>query len=182
MELKINDTSITEPVTANDVKAYLNIPAATTTWDTLISGMITMSREYFERMSALSVVSKSYTAYFETTDEENGWFELPVSPVLSSPAIVCSINGAVVTYQQKGMDTVFVSPDILITTVLIDEDFTDYYLSVTFQAGATSAAANECIKKLTAIQFNHRDDYVGVNAAHVPFGVMQMIRSLSRNL
>ena len=180
MELSILSTSITEPIDADEVKAYMGYPLTDTSQDTTIESMITTARAWLEGRTALSLVSKSYKAYFEEDENEDGWYELPVSPVLDTPAIVCTMNGTETTYQQRGLKTVKVYPDSVFGTITAGVSIPSY-LEVVFQAGATNESANHVLLELVSIAFNNRD---GGNQsfARLPYDLRQRIQSLSLNL
>lgn len=101
MQLEVLSTSITEPVSHDDVKAFMGYPLADTSQNATIDSMIIAAREWLEKRTALSLISKSYRAYFEKCDQDDGWYELPVSPVLDVPAIKVVIRRAI-----KRLDTI----------------------------------------------------------------------------
>ena len=147
MELKILSTSWDEPVSVAEAKAYMGYPANETSQDTTITNMIKTAREFVEQRTSLSLVSKQYKAYFTEDDREDGWYELPVSPVLSDPAITVKVSGVSTTFQQRGLEKIKIKPDSVIGTMLVgQDDGFETYTEVTFQAGATNATANEIIK------------------------------------
>ncbi len=182
MEFTVLTSSITEPVTHADVKLFMGYPSAETSQDDLIDGKITEAREFVEAYTGLSLVSKSYKAYFEKEDAYEGWFELPVSPVLSDPVITCEINGTSTTFQQKGLKMVSVKPDNVIGTIGVGSTATSWYMEVTFQAGATNKTANECIKSIAAMLFVYRQDGMNANIASLPFDTVRMLNSISTNV
>jgi len=182
MQLEVLTSSITEPVTADEVKAFMGYPLSETSQDAEIGGMVTAAREFFEQYTGLSVVSKSYKAYFEQEDAIEGWFELPVAPVLASPVITVAMNGVSTTFQQMGLKIVKVLPDTVIGTVPVGATSLPTYVEIVFQAGATSVTANECIKRIVSYMFNHREDGISVSVARLPFDTVQMMKSVSINL
>jgi uncharacterized phiE125 gp8 family phage protein len=175
MQLKVIDT-ITEPVTATTVKGFLGYTA--TDQDTALGVIITAARVWFENRTGLSVVAKTYKAYFEKEDSDEGWYELPVTPVLSTPAITATVNGVSTTFQQKGLTKVSVCPDNVIGTVGVGASSAPWYMEVTFDAGETSDAANQCITEIAAAIFNNRDQGIGVNAARIPFDTIQRVNQM----
>jgi len=176
MQLKVLTSSITEPVTTAQLKTFLGYTA--TDQDTPIGTIITAARTWFENRTGMSVVSKSYKAYFEKEDQDEGWYELPVSPVLSTPAITITVNTVSTTFTQKGLNKVYVCPDNVIGTVGVGASVTPWYMEVTFQAGETSEAANQCITEIAAAIFNNRDQGIGINAARIPFDTLQRVNQL----
>jgi hypothetical protein len=144
----------------------------------LIDSLITSSRKWFEDRTGLSVVSKSYKAYFEKEDTEDGWYELPVSPVLDTPVITCKVNGTTTTFQQKGMTKVYICPDNVIGTVGVGASSTPYYLEVTFQAGEANESANQCIMSIVAQIFNHREEGIDINVTKLQFETMTRVKSM----
>lgn len=182
MELKILTSSITEPVSVADAKSYMGYPSTETTQDVTITNMIKTAREFVEQRTALSLVSKSYKAHFTQEDQEDGWYELPVSPVLSTPAITVTTNGISTTFQQRGMDKIKIMPDSVISTMLVGESDSDSYIEVTFQAGATNDTANEIIKRVVSFLFNHREDGIALTASRLPFDTLSLIQSISQNV
>lgn len=182
MEYTVVTSSITEPILKADVKTFMGYPSSDTSQDTLIESLITAAREYLEKTTGLSLVSKSYKAYFEQDDAEDGWYELPFSPVLASPAITCSMNGVSTTFQQIGLNRVRVMPDAVIGTLLVGQSSTPSYLEVTFQAGATNNLANKCLMSIVSRMFNYREDGIGVNTARLDYDTRRLIQSLKTNL
>jgi uncharacterized phiE125 gp8 family phage protein len=170
------NSAITEPITAAQLKTYLGYTA--TDQDTPIAQIITAARVWFENRTGLSVVSKSYKVYFDKEDRDEGWYELPVSPVLATPAITTTVNGVSTTFQQRGLNKVYVAPDNVIGTVGVGASATPYYSEVTFQAGESNEAANQCILEIAAAIFNNRDQGIGVNAARIPFDTLQRVNQM----
>jgi uncharacterized phiE125 gp8 family phage protein len=182
MEWKVITGPTAEPVDHADVKDLLGIADSITSFDDLIDSMIIVAREWLEKRTALSVVSKAYKAYFEEDDCEDGWYELPFSPVLATPAITVSVLGVSTTFQQRGLNTVYIYPDSVYATIPPGTSAQPYYVEVLFTAGEANNTANECIKRIAASIFNHRDDGVGMNIARLPFDTVKLIDSISLNL
>jgi len=181
MQLSVLTSSITEPVTHDEVKTYMGHPASDTTQDALIDSMITAAREWLEQRTGVSVVSKSYKAYYEKYEDDDGWYDLPRSPVLASPVITVSVCGVSTTFQQEGLIRVRVSPDNTYGTIHIGSSTDVFYVEIIFQAGATNNIANLCLQNIVSTMFNFRDS-AGVNVARIPFDTLQMIDSLGVNL
>ena len=181
MQLSVLTSSITEPVTHDEVKTYMGYPASDTSQDALIDTMITAAREWLEQRTGLSIVSKSYKVHYEKDEDDDGWYELPRSPVLASPAITVSVCGVSTTFQQEGLTRVRVAPDNTYGTILIGSTIDVFYTEIVFQAGATNNIANLCLYNIVSTMFNFRDS-AGVNVARIPFDTLQMIDSLSINL
>lgn len=181
MELSVLTTSITEPITNTDVKSFMGYPATDTSQDTTIDSMIKAAREFLEGRTALSLVSKSYKVYFDIEDLDDGWFELPVSPVLDTPAITCEMNGVSTTFEQKGLKTIRVAPDSVFSTILVGATVGSPYGEVIFQAGATNATANNILLELVSIAFNNRDGG-GSSYARLPYDLRSRIDSISNNI
>lgn len=177
MDLKVLTSSITEPVTKAEVKIELGYPAAGTTHDALIDSLITSSRMWLESRTGRSFVSKSYQAYFDKDDEIDGWYELPLQPVLASPAIAVTVMGTVTTFQQRGLNKVFIRPDNVIGTISVGALGITYYMNVVFQAGELNIMANEIIRRIAVHLFTQKDDGVGVrvSVARLPFQTTQLI-------
>jgi len=180
MEYKVLSTSWTEPIDRDDLKNFVGYAGADQ--NEVIDRIIIASREYFERYTGLSVVSKSYKAYFEEEDSDDGWYELPIAPVLDTPAITVTMNGTSTTFTQRGLKTVRILPDTVIGTVGVGITSLPNYLEVTFQAGATNEAANQCILEIAATKFTHRDEGENISLAHLPFDTVKTLKSLSKNL
>jgi uncharacterized phiE125 gp8 family phage protein len=181
MQLSVLTSSITEPVLKADVKAFMGFPSADTSQDSTIDAMITAARQFLEAKTGLSIVSKSYKAYFEEEDAEDGWYDLPVSPVLAAPAITVTMNGVSTTFQQVGMTRVRIMPDSVFGTLTVGSSSSPSYVEVTFQAGATNGIANLCLLKIVSEMFNHREDGISVNIARLPFDTVSLINSLTVN-
>lgn len=181
MQLTVLTTLITEPITHDDVKTFMGFPSTDTSQDDVIDRMITASREWLEQRTALSIVSKSYKAYFEQYENEEGWFELPISPILDTPAITIKMSGISTTFQKKGLKRVSIRPDSVIGTMLVGVT-EDSYMEVTFQAGETNLTANEILLELVNMNFNHKDSGIGVAFSRLPYDVQSKVNSLSMNL
>jgi uncharacterized phiE125 gp8 family phage protein len=182
MQIQITSSSFSEPVTIAQVKSYMGYPLTDASQDTIIQTMISGAREFIEQRTALSLVVKSYKVYFELDDDDDGWYELPVSPVSSTPAIVVKMNGAVTTYEQKGMNIISIRPDAVSGTILIGATSTPSYLEVEFDAGQTSYTANQLLLDLVNWNFNNRDGVSGFNIASLPYDMVQRLRSISMNI
>jgi hypothetical protein len=182
MRWDVLTSQITEPVTHDQVKTFMNYPAADTSQDTFIDSCIVVARKWLEKRTALSIVSKSYKAYFEREDAEAGWYELPFSPVLTTPVITSSMNGVSTTFQQVGMGKVRVMPDSVFGTTHIGGSSVPSYLEVIFQAGATNEEANNILLELVSIAFNNRAGSGGVSTGNIPYDLLQRIDSISENI
>jgi uncharacterized phiE125 gp8 family phage protein len=181
MEIQVTSTGITEPIDHDDVKGFMGYPLSDTSQDDLIDLMIISAREFLEDRTALSIVEKDYKVYFDEGEDDEGWFELPVSPV-DPDGITCSVNGTSTTFQQRGLKKIRVCPDSVISTIVAGSTSVPYYLEVEFTAGATSERANQCLLHIVSAMFNYREDGIGVSMARLPFDTRQMIQSLSMNL
>ncbi len=180
MELVTVTKNIVEPITVDEVKGALGYPA--TDQDAAISKMISAAREFLERRTALSLVEKNYQAYFEKDEcDEDGWYELPVSPVNTTKAISVTMSGSSTTFQQKGIKRIKINPDVVFGT-LVSETSDSYYMVADFWAGASDKSANDILLGIVQAKFNHRDESEGVNAAILPFGVLQSINQITMNL
>lgn len=181
MELVTVTTNLAEPITVSEVKTFLGYPSADQ--DALISKLITASREFVEKRTALSLVEKNYQAYFERDEcDDEGWFELPVSPVNSTTkTVTVSMSGTATTFQQKGIKRVKIKPDAVFGTILSDTTDT-YYLVIDFWAGSSNQLLNSILLSIVASRFNHRDEGVDINIASLPFDTIQMINQVTMNL
>jgi hypothetical protein len=183
MELAVLTGAVTDPVTATQAKLFMGYP--TTDQDTVITNMITVARQWLEANTGFSCVSKSYKAYFERDDAVNGWYELPVVPVLAAPVISVSVCGTVATFEQKGLRRVFIRPYTIWGTIGVGSSIEAYYIEATFQAGEVSETANECIKRIVSSMFNDRQDGVstGGNVAYsrLPYDTRALIETLKAN-
>jgi hypothetical protein len=176
MQLKVLTASFAEPIDHTAVKAFMGY--LETDQDDIIDSLITAARMWFEDRTGMSVISKSYKAYFEKEDAENGWYELPVAPVLDTPAITVKVTGTSTTFQQKGLTKISICPDNVIGTVGVGTGSTPYYCEVTFQAGEANEAANQCIMSIISQIFNHREEGININFARLPFDTMQRINAM----
>jgi len=181
MELSVLSTDIAEPINVDDVKAFMGYTASDQ--DAIIFRMIQTAREWLENRCAISIVNKQYKAYFEKIDAVNGWYELPVTPVLASPAITLSICGTSTTFEQRGLKRIFVRPTETYGTVSIGATWEVYYVEVTFNAGATNHTANEIIKRIVSTMFNTREDGAGegVQMGRLPYDTLHLIEALDEN-
>jgi hypothetical protein len=180
MDLKVNSTGIQEPVTVEEMKTLMGYKG--TDMDSRIRDLITVAREWLENRTGLSCVSKEYTAYFEKGDRDSsGWYELPVSPVASAPAIALSVCGVSTTYEQKGMNQVKVRPAVTYGTIQIGGGSETYYVEVVFTAGAANKTANECIRRIVNTMFNNPQDGSEVSLSRIPYDTLQLIDSIDQN-
>ena len=182
MELSVITSSITEPITHDQVKSFMGYPLTDTSQDATIDALITAAREFLEKRTSLSLVSKSYKAYFDEDDSVDGWYDLPVSPVLATPAITVSVSGVSTTFQQRGLNRVKICPDSVFSTMLVGQSDAGSYVEVVFQAGATNGTANKCLFNIVSFMFNHREDGVGISVARLPFDTVSLINSISENI
>jgi uncharacterized phiE125 gp8 family phage protein len=180
MQLKVLSSNITEPVSVADVRDHMGYPR--TDQDAKIVKLIRVAREWLENRTALSLVNKQYKAYFECEDRKNGWFELPVAPVLSDPAIVVAVCGVTADFDQKGLDEVWIRPYDVYGTIRIGASTSTYYVEATFNAGAKNDTGNECIIRIAATMFDQRDDNSGgVTVGRLPYDTMRLIETINRN-
>ena len=180
MEWIVTSSSITEPVDKSDVKDLLGISQSNTAFDDQLDAMIVAAREWFEKRTALSVVSKDYKVRFEQEDCEDEWYELPFSPVNASPAITVNTTGITTTFQQKGLKRVYIRPDDVVSTIVPGMPNEEYYVEATFTAGEDNNSANECIKSIVVAMFTNKS--TAVNVAYLPYTTIKLIDSLSVNL
>jgi uncharacterized phiE125 gp8 family phage protein len=181
MELKVLSTNIVEPITVADQKAFMGY--SSTDQDAVIFRMIQAARMWLENRTGLSLVNKQYKAYFEKEDAVGGWYELPVSPVQSTPAIAVSVCGTSTTFEQMGLDKIKIKPDTLIGTIAVGAPAEIYYVEATFNAGATNDAANEILKRVVSSMFNAREDGGGaeVLTGRIPYDTMRLIEAIDQN-
>jgi len=182
MELTVLSTSFSEPVTVTDIKDYIGYPK--TDQDSIIAGMITTARQWLETHCALSVVNKQYKAYFEKEDAEDGWYELPVSPVLSDPAIIVQVCGATVDHEEMGLNKKRIRPATVYGTIRIGASSVIYYVEVTFNAGKANTVADEVIKRIVTSLFNARQDGVTeeISVGRIPYDTRRLIESINENM
>jgi uncharacterized phiE125 gp8 family phage protein len=171
--------NITEPITADDVKTFMGYPLSEQSQDLLIEGMITSAREWLEQRTALSLVSKDYKVYFEPGEADDGWYELPISPVIGTPVV--SMNGVVTTFEQKGLSRIFISASSVISTILIGQVTAANYIEIEFTAGATNKGANDVLMELVSFKFNNREGSTTLNIASLPYDLRGRINALSMN-
>jgi uncharacterized phiE125 gp8 family phage protein len=183
MQLKVLSENISEPVTVDEVKSLMGYTLSDQ--DALIAHMIRVAREWLENRTAVSLVNKQYKAYFEKTDRVGGWYELPMSPVRTSPAIVVEVCGISSDFDQKGMDEIKIRPYDVSGSIRIGATTEIYYVEVTFNAGEKNETGNKCIKRIVLSMFNQRDDNKDssgtVAVGRLPFDTLRLIESFSRN-
>jgi hypothetical protein len=183
MELSVITPTFSEPVTVSEIKGILGYLG--TDQDARIARLIKTSREWIEGRAALSCISKLYKAYFEKGDRDSeGWFELPVSPVLSTPEIIVAVSGVSSTFQQKGMNKIKIKPDSSFGTVRVGGSST-YYVEVTFQAGKPNETAFECIRRIACTMFLEPQDGAGenlkVSTSRLSYDTLRLIESIDQN-
>lgn len=171
--------NITEPITADEVKTFMGYPTSDLSQDLLIESMIISAREWLEQRTALSLVSKDYKVYFEIEESEDGWYELPISPVTGTPVV--SMNGTVTTFEQKGLNRVAISASSVYSSILIGQTTAANYIEVEFTAGATNKSAISILMELVSFMFNNREGSSTLNLASLPYDLRSRIGSLSMN-
>lgn len=178
VELSVTSTSIIEPISIDEVKAFMGFPQTDTSQDAIIKSMITLAREWLEAKTALSLISKSYKARFSKSDADaDGFYELPVSPVTGTPVV--NINGISTTYISKGLNVIYLQPAAVYYTSSGSEP---YYLEVTFTAGATNETANMIICAIVADLFNNRSSDMTISMGRLSYNIIRMIQSISMNV
>jgi uncharacterized phiE125 gp8 family phage protein len=170
--------NINETITADDVKTFMGYPVAEQTQDLLIESMIRSAREWLEQRTALSLVSKDYKVYFDPEEAEDGWYELPVSPVTGTPVV--SVSGTVTTFEQKGLKRIFIYPASVYSSALVGQT-TPSYLEVKFTAGESNNSANQVLMELVSFMFNNREGSTTLNIASLPYDLKGRINALSVN-
>lgn len=166
--------TITEPVTANEFKTYIGYTG--TDQDTLIGEMIKAARLFLESRCSFSAISKVYQVQFERSDCNNGWYRLPMAPVVSIDSV--EIDDTAVSYESKGLDTIEIYPEKYLSTGTADN-----LLDVEFTAGASNALAKLAIMRIVSDIFNYREDFAGdVNIADLSFDTMKLVNSLNANI
>lgn len=170
---------IIEPVIVDDIKAFMGYPATETTQDLLIESMIISAREWLEQRTALSIVSKNYKVYFEIDEAEDGWYELPVSPVTGTPVV--KMTGVTITFQQKGLKRVSILPASAYSSILVGTTSDVSYLEVTFTGGESNNSANSVLMELVSFMFNNREGSTTLNLASLPYDLRSRINALSVN-
>ena len=180
MEIKVLSTNIIEPITVADQKAFMGY--SSTDQDAVIFRMIQTARVWLENRTALSLVNKQYKAYFEREDAVDGWYELPVSPVQTTPAITVKVCGTTTTFDQIGLDRVRIRPDTVIGTIAVGASAEIYYIEATFNAGASNDAANEILKRIVSTMFNAREDGGGaeVLTGRIPYDTLRLIEAIDQ--
>ena len=186
MELTILSdlTFADEEITVQEIKDMMGYLG--TDQDTRIERLIMTAREWLENRTALSCIAKSYKAYFEKADRDSeGYYELPMSPVLSSPAITVSVCGVSTTFTQKGLNRVKIKPDDIIGTVRVGASAAPYYVEVVFTAGKSNTTANEIIRRITATMFNEPQDGAGesmnVSVSRLSYDSTRLIETIDQN-
>lgn len=182
MELEVLSTSINEPVSVTECKSFMGYPGDDQDAD--IQKLITTARIWLEAHCALSVVNKQYKAYFEKEDAEDGWYELPVSPVLSDPAIIVQVCGATVDHEEMGLNKKRIRPATVYGTIRIGASSVIYYVEVTFNAGKANTVADEVIKRIATSLFNARQDGVTeeISVGRIPYDTRRLIESINENM
>jgi hypothetical protein len=176
MDLSILTATFSEPVTVSEVKDLMGYLG--TDQDARIAKLIRVAREWLESRTALSCISKSYKAYFEKGDRDSqGYYELPMSPVLSAPAITVTVCGSSTTFYQKGLNKVKVKPTVISTISTLSDD---YYVEVTFQAGKSNQTANEIIRRITASMFNEPQDGSEISLSRLPYDTLRLIETIDQ--
>lgn len=179
MELVVLSKDIEEPVAVDDVKAFMGYPSSDQ--DAIIFRMIQTARQWLENRCSLSVVNKQYKAYFEKEDAVDGWFELPIIPVQSTPAIAVSVCGIPTSFEQCGLKRIRIAPDKMISTIGVTAEI--YYVEVIFNAGEKNLTANEIIKRIVSTMFNQREDGAGegVHEGRIPYDTLRLIETIDQN-
>jgi hypothetical protein len=177
MELSVLSTGLIESVSVEDCKGFMGYTPADQ--DITIRNMIIVARQWLENRTGLSCISKSYKAYFEKEDAVNGWYELPMSPVLALPAITVSVCGTSMTFTQKGLRRVKIKPESYWSTISGTTE--TYYVEAIFQAGEANDTANEIIKRIVSSMFNNREDGSDISVGRLPYDTLRLIETIDQN-
>lgn len=180
MEVIVTDTSITEEVTATEIKDILGYPD--TDQDERIERLITVAREWLEARTGVSAVAKEYKVQFEKGDRDSaGYYELPFSPVIASPAPAVTVCGTAVTYDSIGLDRLRIRPASSYGTIPAGGS-APFYVEVTFTAGKSSETMNELIRRIAVTMFNAPQDGVAeVAVSRLPYDTIRMIEAINQN-
>ena len=175
---------LTEEVSVDEVKDMMGY--TDDDQDARIARLITIAREWLENRTGLSCLEKEYKAYFEKSDRDsNGYYELPISPVLSDPEISVEVCGETATFIQKGLERIKIKPDDVIGTIKVGASSAAYYLEATFTAGKTNATANECIRRIAATMFNEPQDGSSlsgnVSVSRLSYDTVRLIETIDQN-
>lgn len=145
MRVKVLSTAGTEPVLLLEAKNFLKqvetLPAAE---EVFISGLIKTAREYIERYTGISLTEKTYELYFSVDELDNGFIEIPNSPIHSITKVEIENEKGELTelalnssYMVTGRDKKTIQ---VLTSTTSLSNFTPKYV-VTYKAGYGIAAS-----------------------------------------
>lgn len=154
----------------DDVAQFLKYEDDEEAENTLIDNMIAEVRDYFERATGLSFVSKTYITYFRHDDKP---YILPVSPVIAIVKVeTVDIDGTTSEltensdYYKKGMHEVEIITDASSISNPFRTFAGKYDLKVEYTAGYGHASTGTlpasllgAVKKQLLQWYDNRDDY-----------------------
>jgi len=170
MDIRIKTQPSSEVMDHDDVSQFLKYEDDQTAENTLIDDMISEVRAHFEKVTGLSLVSKTYVVYFKHEDSP---FVLPVSPVISVTSVTTVDNEGDedaltlnTDYYKKGMYEVEIICDAGSISNPLRNVSGKYDLKVEFTAGYghddTETLPKDiegAIKKQVKQWYDNRDDF-----------------------
>lgn len=141
--------SLAEPITISELKTYIGYSA--TDQDSYLTTLITSVRKWVENYTCLSAIEKVYEVAFERGDDLEGWFTLPIAPVLTVDSV--QINAVDIEYDEIGLTQVKIYPYTSIGWQGINVEYT---------AGETDniEILKDCIYAICAATFVNKTDMV----------------------
>jgi hypothetical protein len=96
---------------------------------------------------------------------------------------VVKVRGAVIDFEQMGMNIVRVRPYATYGTIGVGSTSYNWYMEVTFNAGATNNTADEILRKIVTTMFNARADGAGegVQTGRLPYDTLRLIETIDKN-
>lgn len=189
-DVQISSAPATEPVTASEVKTFLNISYSTD--DAIIGTMITSARYAIEQYTKRAFITQTIIAYYKRYDKT---VNLPFQPIQSvttvetvaddsTTPLTANSNYYVKGVQDKYLD--FTGVNSIPAGHSPYENTATYGLKVTYVAGYGSANAvpqsiKDAIVRLTAYYYDNRADFVtGTIIQRLPLTVTSLLNGYKR--
>ena len=161
-DIKINSTTGSEIITAQNVKDFARID--TSSDDAIIGRMIIAARTWCENYIGRDIVAKNRTFYLEEVDQR---FTLPFSPTASISSVTS--KDIAINYDSYGLDDKMVEIG----------SFPAYEVKVTYiTTGLTDDLIKEAILHLVSTYYDNRADFkVGDSIAEIPTSTKNILQS-----
>tara|TARA_Y100001951_G_scaffold104421_1_gene115952 strand:+ start:1649 stop:2191 length:543 start_codon:yes stop_codon:yes gene_type:complete len=170
---KINSTTGSEIVANSEMKNYLRVDHNID--DTLISEMVTQSRQYLENYISRDIVAKTRTYYLDTSD---GVINIPFGPVASIESV--TVDGTAATHTVVGLDKETIELDSQ-PSYVVNNRLPGQYEKVKINyttAGLADKLLKNSIMQMVSTLYDNRTDFKsGTTVIELPTQSKKLIDS-----